>query len=143
MMQLHRLFSAFPAGFPGVGLLLLRVVVGATLLAHGILCLLSAERMTLVLSVASALLLLSGVCLLIGFLTPILSLLACLECLGIAFSWFPTQMMNSFDSKLTLIPIVAISLAIALLGPGAFSLDARLFGWKEIVIPPASRSPQE
>jgi uncharacterized membrane protein YphA (DoxX/SURF4 family) len=143
MMQLHRLFSAFPAGFPGVGLLLLRVVVGATLLAHGILCLLSAERMTLVPSVASALLLLSGVCLLIGFLTPILSLLACLECLGIAFSWFPTQMMNSFDSKLTLIPIVAISLAIALLGPGAFSLDARLFGWKEIVIPPASRSPQE
>jgi len=142
-MHLHRLFSAFPAGFPGAGLLLLRAVVGATLLAHGILCLLSPERMTLVLSVASALLLLSGVCLLIGFLTPILSLLACLECLGIAFSWFPTQMMNSFDSKLALVPIIAISLAIALLGPGAFSLDARLFGWKEIVIPPASRSPQE
>jgi len=99
--------------------------------------------MTLVLSVASALLSLSGLCLLIGFLTPILSVLACLECLGIAFSWFPTRMMDSFDSKLTLIPIIAISLAIALLGPGAFSLDARLFGWKEIVIPPASRSPQE
>jgi uncharacterized membrane protein YphA (DoxX/SURF4 family) len=143
MMQLHRLFSAFPAGFPGVGLLLLRVVVGATLLAHGILCLFSSERVTLSLSVTSAFLLLSGVCLLIGFLTPILSLLACFECLGIAFSWFPAQLMNSFDSKLALVPVIAISLAIALLGPGAFSLDARLFGWKEIVIPPASRSTQE
>jgi uncharacterized membrane protein YphA (DoxX/SURF4 family) len=143
MMQLHRLFSAFPSGFPGVGLLLLRVVVGATLVGHGILCLLSSERMTVLLSVASALLLLSGVCLLIGFLTPILSLLACLECLGIAFSWFPPHLMSSFDSKMALVPIIAISAAIALLGPGAFSLDARLFGWKEIVIPPASRSPQE
>jgi uncharacterized membrane protein YphA (DoxX/SURF4 family) len=143
MMQLHRLFSAFPAGFPGVGLLLLRVVVCATLLAHGILYLISSERVTLIVSVTSSLLLLSGACLLIGFLTPILSLLACLECLGIAFSWFPAQLMNSFDSKLALIPVIAISVAIALLGPGAFSLDARLFGWKEIVIPPASRSPQE
>lgn len=142
-MQVHRLFSAFPAGFPGIGLLLLRVVVGTTLLAHGILCLLSSERVTLSLSVTSTLLLLSGVCLLIGFLTPILSLLACFECLGIAFSWLPAQLMNSFDSKSALVPIIAISLAIALLGPGAFSIDARLFGWKEIVIPPASRSPQE
>jgi uncharacterized membrane protein YphA (DoxX/SURF4 family) len=143
MMQLHRLFSAFPAGFPGVGLLLLRVVVGATLLAHGVLCLLSPERLTLNLSVICALLLLSGLCLLIGFLTPIVSLLACFEALGIAFSVLPAPLTNSFDSKLALAPIVAISLAIALLGPGAFSLDARLFGWKEIVIPPASRSPQE
>jgi|ERR1700757_1280552 uncharacterized membrane protein YphA (DoxX/SURF4 family) len=143
MMQLHRLFSAFPAGFPGVGLLLLRVVVGATLLAHGVLCLLSPERLTLNLSVISALLLLSGLCLLIGFLTPIVSLLACFESLGIAFSMLPAPLTNDFDSKLALAPIVVISLAIALLGPGAFSLDARLFGWKEIVIPPASRSPQE
>jgi uncharacterized membrane protein YphA (DoxX/SURF4 family) len=143
MMQLHRLFSAFPAGFPGIGLLLLRVVVGATLLTHGILCLPSPERLTLNPSVISALLLLIGLCLLIGFLTPIVSLLACFESLGIAFSWLPAQLTNSFDSKPALVPIIAISLAIALLGPGAFSLDARLFGWKEIVIPPASRSPQE
>jgi len=40
MMQLHTLFSAFPAGFPGVGLLLLRLVVASTLGGHGFLCLL-------------------------------------------------------------------------------------------------------
>jgi uncharacterized membrane protein YphA (DoxX/SURF4 family) len=143
MMQLHRLFSAFPAGFPGIGLLLLRVVVGATLVGHGVLCLLSSERVTLLVLVSFAVLSLSGVCLLIGFLTPILSLLACLENLGIAFSWFPLQLLSPFESKLALVPVIAISAAIALLGPGAFSLDARLFGWKEIVIPPASRPPQE
>ena len=142
-MQLHRLFSAFPAGLPGVGLLLLRVVVGAALVAHGVLCLVSSDRITLVVSVSTALLLLSGGCLVIGFLTPILSLLAGLECLGIVWSWFPFQLLSPFESKLALAPIIAMSAAIALLGPGAFSLDARLFGWKEIVIPPASRPPQD
>ena len=141
-MQLHRLFSAFPSGLPGVGLLLLRVVVGAALVAHGVLCLASSDRITVVVSVSTALLLLSGGCLLIGFLTPILSLLAGLECLGIVWSWFPFQLLSPFESKLALAPIIAMSAAIALLGPGAFSLDARLFGWKEIVIPPASRPPQ-
>jgi uncharacterized membrane protein YphA (DoxX/SURF4 family) len=142
-MQLHRLFSAFPAGLPGVGLLLLRVVVGAALVAHGVLCLVSSDRITLVVSVSTALLLLSGGCLLIGFLTPILSLLGGLECLGIVWSWFPFQLLSPFESKLALAPIIAMSIAIALLGPGAFSLDARLFGWKEIVIPPAIRPPQD
>jgi uncharacterized membrane protein YphA (DoxX/SURF4 family) len=142
-MQLHRLFSAFPAGLPGVGLLLLRVVVSAALVAHGVLCLVSSDSITLVVSVSTALLLLSGGCLLIGFLTPILSLLGGLECLGIVWSWFPFQLLSPFESKLALAPIIAMSIAIALLGPGAFSLDARLFGWKEIVIPPASRPPQD
>jgi hypothetical protein len=31
--------------------------------------------------------------------------------------------------------VMAVSTAIALLGPGAFSLDARLFGQREIIIP--------
>jgi uncharacterized membrane protein YphA (DoxX/SURF4 family) len=143
MMQLHRLFSAFPAGFPGVGLLLLRVVVGLTLGGHGLLCLLSSDRVTFGVLLSTALLLLSSVLLLIGFLTPILSLLAGLECLAIILSWFPFQLLIPFESKLALIPIIVIAAAIALLGPGAFSLDARFFGWKEIVIPPASRPPQQ
>jgi uncharacterized membrane protein YphA (DoxX/SURF4 family) len=143
MMQLHRLFSAFPSGFPGLGLLLLRAVVGLTLGGHGFLCMLSSDRVTLAVFFSTVLLLLSSVLLLIGFLTPILSLLAVFECLAIAWSWFPFQLLDPPESKPALFPIVVIAGAIALLGPGAFSLDARLFGWKEIVIPPASRPPQE
>lgn len=143
MMQLHRLFSAFPAGFPGAGLLLLRAVVAAALVGHGILCMQSSDRVTLAVCLSFALLLLSGLCLLLGFLTPILSLLACLESLGIVFSWGPLQLLNPLESRLALIPVIAIAAAIALLGPGAFSIDARLFGWKEIVIPPVSRPPQD
>src|SRR5258708_20536484 len=125
-MQLHRLFSAFPAGLPGAGLLLLRAVVGAALVAHGVLCLVSSDRITLVVSVSTALLLLSGGCLLIGFLTPILSLLGGLECLGIVWSWFPFQLLSPFESKLALSPIIPISLTIALLVPPAFSLHPPL-----------------
>lgn len=141
-MQLHRLFSAFPSGLPGLGLLLLRVVVAAALFGHGLLCLQSSDRVTLGVSLSFALLLLSGVCLLIGFFTPILSILACFESLGIVYSWGPLQLVSPIETKLALAPIVVIAAAIALLGPGAFSLDARLFGWKEIVIPPAPRPPQ-
>src|SRR5258708_10696390 len=138
-MQPHRLFLAFPAVLSGAGLLLLRVVVGAALVAHGVLCLVSSDRITLVVSASTALLLLSGGCLLIGFLTPILSLLGGLECLGILWSWFPFQLLRPFESKLALAPIIAISLALALLGPGAFSLRARLFCCKQIPTPPPSR----
>jgi hypothetical protein len=38
--------------------------------------------------------------------------------------------------------MVVDATAIALLGPGAFSLDARLFGRREILIPPDPRSPK-
>jgi hypothetical protein len=38
-------------------------------------------------------------------------------------------------SALTAFTLAAISAALVLLGPGAFSLDARLFGRREIIIP--------
>ena len=142
-MQLHRLFSAFPAGLPGVGLLLLRAVVGASLVAQGLATFLSNEHSTPSVGLIAVLLLTSGLFVLIGFLTPIFSPLAALECLGIALSWFPLPLWTFSGSKLAITQLIAISTAIALLGPGAFSVDARLFGWKEIVIPPASRSQQD
>jgi hypothetical protein len=38
--------------------------------------------------------------------------------------------------------MIITAAALALLGPGAFSLDGRLFGRREIVIPPSSRPPE-
>src|SRR5271169_3430261 len=139
---LQRLFSAFPDGPPGIGLLLLRTAAGATFAAQGILGLSLYPHMTAALLAAGILLTLTGVFMLIGFLTPIFSPLAALQCLsmavfGISFPWC------LFNSKLVTIQAIAILVALAFLGPGAFSLDARLFGWKEIVIPAAPHKPEQ
>jgi len=88
------------------------------------------------------LLLVTGVSVLVGFLTPILSPLAALECLGISLSWFPLSALGWFESKWASAEAIAMCVAICFLGPGAFSLDARLFGWREIVIPPAPQNPK-
>jgi len=42
---------------------------------------------------------------------------------------------NNHISALAAFNLAAISAALVLLGPGAFSLDARLFGRREIIIP--------
>jgi uncharacterized membrane protein YphA (DoxX/SURF4 family) len=43
--------------------------------------------------------------------------------------------VNNHISTLAAFNMAAISAALILLGPGAFSLDARLFGRREIIIP--------
>jgi uncharacterized membrane protein YphA (DoxX/SURF4 family) len=80
-----------------------------------------------------------GTALLIGFLTPIAGALASIGNLAIGFSRFLTSGENPHDRAITAIYLLVISIAITLLGPGAFSLDARLFGRREIIIPEASR----
>jgi hypothetical protein len=42
---------------------------------------------------------------------------------------------NNHVSPLAAFTLAAISAALVLLGPGAFSLDARLFGRRKIIIP--------
>lgn len=74
----------------------------------------------------------------IGFLTPLAATLVALGVLGVAFSWVPAPTSNLFDTKLPAVLAAVISLAILFLGPGALSLDARLFGRREIIIPHVS-----
>jgi hypothetical protein len=42
---------------------------------------------------------------------------------------------NNHINALAAFNLAAMSAALVLLGPGAFSLDARLFGRREIIIP--------
>jgi hypothetical protein len=71
----------------------------------------------------------------VGFLTPVTSAAATVGYLvtGVSPSLM-TQATNNI-SALTAFNLAAISGALVLLGPGAFSLDARLFGRREIIIP--------
>lgn len=139
---MQRSFSSFPAGWPGAGLLLLRATVGATALAQGIATLTLASSATFGAKVSGVLATIIGLALLIGFLTPIAGLVIALGNTFLALSWFPLPISNLLDSPFATIFVIIMAIAIVFLGPGAFSLDARLFGRREIVIPSAPRAPQ-
>lgn len=134
------MFSTFPAGWPGVGLLLLRAVVGFTLVMQGAAYLNDWRNLGLDTAAVVALTLVGGVCILVGILTPIASLLAISGNIGYALSWIPAPPASLFASKLAIVYAITMATAIAFLGPGAFSLDARLFGRREIFIPATQRS---
>jgi hypothetical protein len=68
--------------------------------------------------------------------------LAALAIIGVALPWLPAPPLSLFNSKLSLIFVGIMAVAIMLLGPGAFSLDCRLFGRREIIIPHGNRSPK-
>jgi hypothetical protein len=84
----------------------------------------------------------SGLSLLIGFLTPVAGVLTALATIGIARSWVPLATSNLFTTPLPAFLVVVIAAAITLLGPGAFSVDRRLFGRREIIIPHSPRMPR-
>jgi uncharacterized membrane protein YphA (DoxX/SURF4 family) len=81
-----------------------------------------------------------AVLLLIGYLTPVAGVLAALFCVSSAFSWFPISSPELFKDKLSAAFGAIIVASLVCLGPGAFSLDARLFGRREIIIPNISPS---
>jgi uncharacterized membrane protein YphA (DoxX/SURF4 family) len=93
--------------------------------------------------VAGLLAIVCGASLLLGFLTPAASAIAALGCAGILFSWFPSPAPNLVEAKLFAILVITVASAIVLLGPGALSVDARLFGRREIIIPRSTHRPQD
>lgn len=79
--------------------------------------------------VVVSLIALISVCLLLGFLTIAVSIIACLAAL-----------VNLFvtDGSMDVVYVLRIltSAALFFLGPGAYSVDARLFGLRVTVVPP-------
>jgi len=136
------MFPTFPSGWPGGGLLLLRVALGLTVGAYGVAYVADWHHLGLVTWTVCLLAIASGVALLIGYLTPLTVTLAGLIAVSSAFSWFPAPNSNLFDTGLATALATIIAVAIICLGHGAFSLDARLFGRREIVIPSSSPSPK-
>jgi putative oxidoreductase len=119
MMQ--RLFSTFPNSAPGAGLLLLRFCAGGQLILEGVRQLFDHAAWTVQgLGFAQ---LVAGCLLILGWLTPLASPCAALLVIGLALS----------DDRWELHTAQAgISLGLLALGPGAWSVDARLYGRKHI-----------
>jgi hypothetical protein len=117
----------FPSGWPGAGLLLLRASIGATAIVQGARCLLDPAGVSLLLGIASVLAIISGICTLIGFVTPLVGFILGLGATSLAIFGARAELSSLFA--------VAMAAAICCLGPGAFSVDALLFGRREIIIP--------
>lgn len=128
------MFSTFPGGWPGAGLLLLRAATGAGFIAQGITCFGDThERAEL--AVIAALMLVVGALLLIGSLSRWAAIVATTTCLFSIFPWFPGPHLGLFENPMTAVLALVIAFSLVCLGPGAFSLDARLFGRREVIIP--------
>lgn len=121
-------FRTFPSGMAGLGLFLLRVITALTLGYAGY----SLQQGSSVSAFGFArvfgiLLPLVGLLMIVGFATVISGILSC-ALLLISFDWVHVR-----PNGLSAIA-AGLSLVLILLGPGAYSLDARFFGWRRIEI---------
>lgn len=139
---LQRIFSAFPSAWPGIGLLILRASLGVTLVADGSARLWGRHDLGLLAWVAGIVAIASGVSLVIGYLTPLASVFAALTIIGTMLSWFGSHLSPVLDSRVAIDLATSMAVALVCLGPGAFSIDARLFGRREIIIPDVSSRPK-
>jgi putative oxidoreductase len=121
----QRLFSSFANGWPGGGLLIQRLLVGASLLYFCFDCL-SATPVcrTAVLQTLAAM---AGILLVAGLWTPVAGVLAAL-----VETWIAAT-----AGGLSTVPAVlaVLGVTLAMIGPGAWSVDARLYGRKRIALP--------
>jgi hypothetical protein len=129
---LRRLYSSFPGSLPGVGLLLLRITIGIGLLIQASAWLIESQTSGNGMWAPGLLALIIGTSFILGFLTPLAGSVSAL--VGIAMRLLNPEWSSSLTSLLGVNPL-AMVIAITLLGPGAFSLDAYFFGRRRIIVP--------
>jgi len=134
--NLQRLFSTFPRGWPAIGLLLLRIVIGVTALVESGLYV-SGSGLEPKGFFLGSVLVVSGALLLIGYQTVPASLVFASAKLATLLSWVGRP--RASDSPWATLYAISIAVAVALIGPGSVSLDCRLYGPREIIIPAGER----
>lgn len=119
----QRLYSMFPLGGPGIGLVLLRLSLAALLLLD-----IDAVSVTLPGRLVWPGIVIMTAALALGILTPIVSLLGFLvACIALA-QWNPAAAATALLTMLN-------TASLFLLGPGAYSLDGRIYGRRILILP--------
>jgi len=129
----QRYFSTFPGSRPGVGLLLLRIVVGGGAAIQGVVYLRHVSEPGVLIWIVAALAVVTGLAVLAGFATPVSGIVAGLTTCTIVTALAPPG-ASGLIHRLAALILTVDAAALALLGPGALSMDARLFGRREIII---------
>ena len=116
--------------------MLLRAASGAIVLYQSGIDLFAGSNATLATWVVELLFVAAGILLIIGLLTPVAAvLLGVLEIVTHSFFGSANCSLSGCTSSTAF--TAALAAAIVILGPGALSMDARLFGLREIIIPAA------
>jgi putative oxidoreductase len=119
-VSLQRLFTTFADSWPGFGLLVQRLVTGFALLHDGMLQFRDPPMVTPI--APQALEAVLAIFIMIGLWTPIVgALIAAVEVWSALV--YP-------GNQGTAILLATLGATLAMIGPGAFSVDARLFGRK-------------
>ena len=127
---MRRLYSTFAGGWPGMGLLLMRLVIGCVLVVRASLRLWGDPSLNI--TITAVILLVAGFLLMLGLWTPIVG-----TSVAVIEAW---KFLTVPGDRWLWLLLGTVSVALAMLGPGRWSIDARLFGWKRVEAPPRKRS---
>lgn len=117
---MQRLYSTFARGWPGTGLLCLRLMAAITASHYVVTGLATGQPLFRAVLEGAA-----GVFLCAGLWTPIAGVILAALKIWSAFS--------ASGDPWSQILLAGIGIALAMLGPGAWSIDARLFGRKRLI----------
>jgi len=122
--SLQRLFSTFADGWPGLGLLLLRFLTAGLLIFDGMAQVQQPAQFGP--AIPNSIGAVMGILLVAGLWTPVVATLVAIVEMSIIFS----QAGHLWPA----VVLAALGASLAMIGPGAWSVDARLFGRKHIQI---------
>jgi uncharacterized membrane protein YphA (DoxX/SURF4 family) len=115
-------------------LFLLRVLVGASAIVNGFADLAGGAPISFLSWPAGMITMLAGASLHAGFLTTVFAAVIAVDVTAVTFSGLQSSSSHGLAGLPSAIALLVLAIVVALLGPGAYSVDARLFGMREIVI---------